>query len=656
MADFFLLKTPLALENCLSHDGQLVLEQHQALSAALGAVSPGAEALFAEPLISRGNDQAAASVSWYADADGKPVPLDRLDGAARSNVIDALRARLGPLTDHLDDPEHGALLSRALYTLDAGSITSVAGQPVILNWGMLPEGLERDRSARAKHFSGTLGAYLDLPAPPPLGPSEARSYREKLVGGAESSGGTPVAAPAAAAAAIGAGAAAAGASAAGASPPPPDQPGGSAPTSPPPADRRAGPGGWIPLAVLTLLALAVLIWLLIPGVRLFPDDPGDQAISDEAAVALAQDVNRALEERLAGLQGALEGAQCRADGTLLMPDGMTIEGLLPPDPRDPNDRAGAIRPADPTPILPPDPERIAPPGVTEGSLDTGNLLALIESRTALVIAVSPSGMGLGTGFFVAPDLLVTNFHVIEGAPNDSIFVTNEALGELRGAEVLSALGPLDRTGGDFALLRVPGANSPAFDILRPTESLRLQNVIAAGYPGDLMRTDTEFAQLRNGDLSAVPALAVTDGSVSVEQTMAPRQTDVVVHSAPISTGNSGGPLIDTCGRVVGVNTFVVQGPLRNLNFALASSELLGFLQSAGALPNVVSQPCRPQVARPSPPPAEVAAAPAGAATATPVPALPAPTPTPEATPVPAPAQQGGTSQIPALPPLQVPVE
>jgi S1-C subfamily serine protease len=639
MADFFLLKTPLALDNCLSHDGQLVLEQHAGVQSALASLSPGAESLFAEPLISRGNDQAAASVSWYADADGKPVPLDRLDSAARANVVEQLRARLTPLIPHLDDPDHGALLSRAFYTLDAGSITSVSGQPLIFNWGMLPDGLERDRSARARHFSQTLGKYLELPAAPPLGPSEARSYREKLDGAS-----APPAAPQAAAigavgtgaaAAVGASAGAASASVGSAAAASTTGKAGKDGTSPPPEPRRVGAGGWVPLALLTLLAAGVLAWLLVPGVRLFPDDPGDQAISDEAAAALAEDVNRALEERLASLQAAMDGAQCRADGTLLMPDGMTIEGLLPPDPRDPNDRAGAVRPADPTPILPPDPERVAPPGVNEASLDTANLLALIESRTALVIAASPSGLGLGTGFFVAPDLLVTNFHVIEGAAGDSIFVTNDALGALRPAEVLRTFGPLETAGGDFALLRIPGASSPAFDILRPTESLRLQSVIAAGYPGDLMRTDAEFAQLRNGDLSAVPELAVTDGSVSVEQRMAPRDTDVVVHSAPISTGNSGGPLIDTCGRVVGVNTFVVQGPLRNLNFALASSELLDFLQEAGALPNVVSQPCRPQVARPSPPPAEAVAV---------------------AVPEVVPPAAGGAVQIPALPGLPAPVE
>ncbi|MEM9393110.1 MAG: trypsin-like peptidase domain-containing protein [Pseudomonadota bacterium] len=627
MADFFLVKAPLHMENCLSHDGQLVLDQYPQLVETLVRLSPGAEALFAEPLISRGNDQAAASVSWYADADGKPVPLDRLDASARANVVGRLTSRLSPLIEHLDDPHDGALLSRALYTLDPESVTSVSGDPVILNWGMLPQGLERDRSARATHFSKTLGSVLDLPSPPPLGPSEARNFADKLAALSATESGNTEAGPNKTAPKVSAQSTSTlnPAQTVGGG----GQSGGVGPNDKDEPPRAAGPRGWVPLAVLLALATAVLVWLLLPGTRIFPQDIGDQAISDEAAAALTRDVNNALEARLATLQNAIDGAQCHADGTLLMPDGFTIEGLLPPNPRDPDDRAGAIRPADPTPILPPEPQRIAPPGVDEASMGMGNLLAHIEERTALVITSTPSGIGVGTGFFVAPDLLVTNYHVIESGGADSIFVTNDRLGELSAAQVLSTLGPLQTEGGDFALLRVPGASSPAFDIFRSDESLRLQSVIAAGYPGDLLRTDAEFLQLRNGDLSAVPELAVTDGSVSVEQTMSPRSTDVVVHSAPISTGNSGGPLIDTCGRVVGVNTFVIQGPLRNLNFALASTELLDFLQAAGALPNVVSQPCSPQVARPVAPPAAAIASTAPAVVAPPleqeniqIPALP----------------------------------
>ena len=77
-------------------------------------------------------------------------------------------------------------------------------------------------------------------------------------------------------------------------------------------------------------------------------------------------------------------------------------------------------------------------------------------------------------------------------------------------------------------------------------------------------------------------------------------TNAVVHSAPISKGNSGGPLIDMCGRLVGVNTFVVQGPMRNLNFALATTDLIAFLAGTPAEPVLSAESCTPMVARPAP--------------------------------------------------------
>ena len=70
----------------------------------------------------------------------------------------------------------------------------------------------------------------------------------------------------------------------------------------------------------------------------------------------------------------------------------------------------------------------------------------------------------------------------------------------------------------------------------------------------------------------------------------------------INPGNSGGPLVDMCGRVVGVNTFVVQGPMRNLNFALSTNDLLSFLADTDAAPMVSGEICEPLVARPSPAP------------------------------------------------------
>jgi S1-C subfamily serine protease len=654
MSTHFLTKTTVDLAACLSIGEQLALEAHPALAAFLDRMA-GAEAaaLFAEPLMSRGNREAPPTISWYAAAEGEGRPITQLDGPARAEAEARLARMLAGLRPLLDDPDGGRLLGAALHVPSPEDVWVVEGRPVILNWGMLAAPDARDAVARTAQFSRTLGRYLPLATAPALTPEEQGAQRRERAG-AQGEGSR-------AAAATGAGTAAPALGSQDAARvaepgPRPGHPGGADGAAP--APRRGPPGayGWVPLLVLLLLAGGSLAWLLLPGTRLFPPVPS--AVVDAAeAERVARAVNESLIERRAALRGALDAAQCRADGTLVMPDGRTLEGLLPPRPGAPDAAPGSRTDASPTPLLPAPIERALAPGAAEG--DGASLIDLIEARTVMVIASGPQP-GTGSGFFVAPDLVITNFHVVEGADPARIFVTNSGLGSLRQATVLTAVGPLDVVGADFALLRVPGAAQPFFDILDTDTTLKLQSVIAAGYPGDILESDAAFAELRAGNAAAVPELTVTDGLVSTEQTLANRSR-LVVHSAAISRGNSGGPLIDYCGRVVGVNTFVRQGPMRNLNFALGAKDLLAFMGSAGAQATVVTQVCQPVLLRPAVPPpvapvpaatpapgpgaAPEAAAGAAAPPATTLPTLPAPPPQPAPTQAPG----GPATAMPSLP-------
>jgi len=425
--------------------------------------------------------------------------------------------------------------------------------------------------------------------------------------------------------------------------PPPVPPAATAMAVAPAAPRRAiRRSDVVPLLALLLLTAAALLWLLWPGNRIFPPVAAD-AVDDIRAAGIVAEINASLEARLAALQAALDGAQCHADGTLLMPDGRSIEGLLPPGP---GEAPGRRADADPTPILPPDPNRVQIGGAAgtaaDGSAqDSGaSLLEVIEDRTVMILARKDGRVSTGSGFFIAPDLVVTNFHVVTGAQPDQILVTNHSLGRVRGATVLFSEGPFSATSTDFALLRVPGVAAPHFMLHDPAVSLKLQSVIAAGYPGDVMESDVAYGALLAGDAGAVPDLTVTDGTVSTEQQLGPG-TGAVVHSAPISQGSSGGPLVDMCGRVIGVNTFARQGTLRTLNFALSTPTVLAFLRKAGVSADVTTAPCQPQILRP------VIARAAGAETAGTGPAVPAPIPAPQT-----PAPQTGA--VPALPDFGAP--
>ena len=105
----------------------------------------------------------------------------------------------------------------------------------------------------------------------------------------------------------------------------------------------------------------------------------------------------------------------------------------------------------------------------------------------------------------------------------------------------------------------------------PTEPASLSDVVAAGYPSIAIAQDRNLRRLAAGDLKAAPEVVLTKGTVSAVQNKE-RNTPMVLHSADISAGNSGGPLIDSCGRVVGINTYIVDQPAATkANYALGGS-------------------------------------------------------------------------------------
>ena len=95
----------------------------------------------------------------------------------------------------------------------------------------------------------------------------------------------------------------------------------------------------------------------------------------------------------------------------------------------------------------------------------------------------------------------------------------------------------------------------------------------------------------NADEFSVPDLVVTDGTISSQQKVF-GAVSAFVHTAQMSPGNSGGPLVNSCGHVMGLNTFILSNEGSVRNFSLTSSEISKFLRENRLSPRLAAKECK----------------------------------------------------------------
>ena len=206
-----------------------------------------------------------------------------------------------------------------------------------------------------------------------------------------------------------------------------------------------------------------------------------------------------------------------------------------------------------------------------------------------VVAQSAGGdiFATGSGFFVDDRHVVTNHHVVADGqlpPNPLISIV---LAD--GRDWLPVNVRWTDEGLDLAVLEAPPAKDRSPLALRLTAPARGVEVYAVGYPGSADRASGDVLQstLTDGILSKPPFEArwsmASSGLVRVLQ-----------HTAAISPGSSGGPLLDACGSALGVNTsgglsevhdasgnVIGATAAQGIFFALDASELAGALDRLG---------------------------------------------------------------------------
>lgn len=195
-------------------------------------------------------------------------------------------------------------------------------------------------------------------------------------------------------------------------------------------------------------------------------------------------------------------------------------------------------------------------------------------------------VGHGSGFAVAPDKVLTNAHVVEllrTEPNLVVGIIPSQGKRSYGGKIV-AYSP----GNDLALIQLNEGRLPVSTFFAGAVSDG-QHVTAIGYPGAVDR-----AQGLDLDEMIQPLSPVkTSGTVSMGR--ASHGFDTLLHTAPMAQGNSGGPLVDDCGRVLGVNSFGSQAESdadAEFGFAISNREVASFLRQAGVSFQRTSAPCR----------------------------------------------------------------
>ena len=178
------------------------------------------------------------------------------------------------------------------------------------------------------------------------------------------------------------------------------------------------------------------------------------------------------------------------------------------------------------------------------------VISVVDSIGPAVVAVArrrgqDSG-GVGSGVLITSDgFALTNSHVVGGQTRMAV-TTHD--GDVLEADVVG-----DDPATDLALLRVAARDLPAASF-GESAALRVgQLVIAMGNPFGFQSTVT------TGVVSAQGRSLRSQQGRLIE--------NVVQHTAPLNPGNSGGPLLDSRGRVVGINTAII-AMAQGLGFAV----------------------------------------------------------------------------------------
>ena len=192
-------------------------------------------------------------------------------------------------------------------------------------------------------------------------------------------------------------------------------------------------------------------------------------------------------------------------------------------------------------------------------LDVAGVVAKVGPSVVSIRAVSTGGPfgqeAAGTGVIISSGgEIMTNAHVVEGARSVKVTLAGES--QARDAKVIGA-----DEATDLALLEIDGVSGLPKATLGKSADVRVgDDVVAIG----------NALALRGGPTVTRGIVSALDRSL---ETSSGAMTGLIQTDASISSGNSGGPLVDAAGKVIGINSAVAAGgggrAAENIGFAIA---------------------------------------------------------------------------------------
>jgi S1-C subfamily serine protease len=188
-------------------------------------------------------------------------------------------------------------------------------------------------------------------------------------------------------------------------------------------------------------------------------------------------------------------------------------------------------------------------------------LKLYPTSESVLKSINPSLTSSGTGFAINDQgYLVTNFHVVENSSEILVKGINSDFNKAYRAEIM-----LKDKNNDLALLRIiddiDSLGNPPYNFKSSLSEVG-ESVFALGYP--LRASMGDEIKLTNGIISSKSGF---QGDITSYQI-----------SVPVQPGNSGGPLLDNQGNVIGVISAKHLGA-ENASYAIKISYLLNMLES-----------------------------------------------------------------------------